>query len=115
MVGAESQMAEERIPAEAPFRPILDRVLIKRVEPEAAVDGFSVPEKYRQMSNVGVIIGIGHGVVLGREWHSLSEFVQVGQKCLYGEYTAERWDSPDGQAFWIVRLQDIRGIIPENQ
>ena len=112
----------------APFRPILDRVLIKRIEPEAAPDGFEVPDKYRQHTNKGVIIAVGDGVVLGQNFVPFVEeqphlgtdeegkskyyrtnFVRVGDTCLYGEYCAEQFEK-DGETFYIVRVQDIRGV-----
>lgn len=88
-----------------PFLPILDRVLIRRIEAEAAVDGFGVPEKYRQHSNVGIVIAIGENV------ERMTDRVREGSKVLYGEYTAEEWDAPNGDVYWIVRIQDIRGVI----
>jgi co-chaperonin GroES (HSP10) len=92
-----------------PFRPILDRILVKRIEAQAVVDGFSVPEKYRQSSNLGRVIALGDGIVLGQEWKPLTDFIREGDICLYGEYTAEALDL-DGERYWIVRLQDIRGV-----
>lgn len=92
-----------------PFRPILDRVLLRRVEPEAVEDGFTVPERYRQHSNLGEVLALGDGVVLGKEWKPLTDFVKVGDVCLYGEYTAEALEK-DGETLWIVRIQDIRGV-----
>ena len=102
----------ERIPADAPLRPLLDRVLIRRIEADAAADGFAIPEKYRQHSNLGVVIALGDGVVLGGQWKPLTDFVSVGSKIIYGEYTAEAYDH-NGQTYWIVRLQDIRGVVRE--
>ena len=93
----------------APFRPILDRILIKRIEADAVTDGFTIPEKYRQHSNLGTVIAVGDGIVLGREWRPITDFVQVGATVLYGEYCAECFEQ-DGEQFWIVRLQDIRGL-----
>jgi co-chaperonin GroES (HSP10) len=92
-----------------PFRPLLDRVLIRRIEPEAAPDGFSVPEKYRQHSNLGTVIALGDGIALGGKWRPLTDFISLGSVCMYGEYTAECLEL-DGEQLWIVRLQDIRGV-----
>ena len=91
------------------FRPILDRILVERIEAEAVVDGFQVPEKYRQHSNIGRIIALGDGVVLGKKWKPLTDFVQVGDLVLYGEYTAECWQDGD-KTYWICRIQDVRGV-----
>jgi co-chaperonin GroES (HSP10) len=92
---------------DAPFLPILDRVLIRRIEAEATAEGFSVPEKYRQHSNLGIVIEVGENVA------RLTDRVKVGAKVLYGEYTAEQWDAPNGDVYWSVRVQDIRGVICE--
>lgn len=96
--------------SEVPFRPILDRVLIRRIEPTATTDGFVVPEKYRQHTNEGVVIALGDGVVLGREWRPLTDFLHVGDTVMYGEYTAERWEATPDDVYWVVRVQDIRGV-----
>jgi co-chaperonin GroES (HSP10) len=97
------------MPSIPPFRPILDRLLIKRIEPEATPDGFTVPERYRQHSNLGTVIALGDGLQLGGVWRPLTDFIQVGSICMYGEYTAECLEV-DGETYWIVRLQDIRGV-----
>ena len=83
------------------FQPILDRVLIKRIEPEPTADGFVVPEKYRQHTNRGLVVSVGEEVDPHVVWN--------GAVVLYGEYTAEQL-SLDGEDYWIVRLADIRGV-----
>ena len=82
------------------FQPILDRVLLKRIEPEPTADGFVVPEKYRQHTNKGRVIAVGEETL---------DVVKPGDIVLYGEYTSENL-SLDGEDYWIVRLADIRGV-----
>ncbi len=94
---------------QVPFRPILDRVLIRKLETPKASDDFNVPDKYRQHSNDGVVVALGDGVVLGGQFKPLTDFLSVGDKVVYGEYTAERWQQ-DGEELWICRIQDIRGV-----
>ena len=98
------------MPEKIPFRPILDRVLLRRIEPEATAEGFAVPEKYRQHTNEGIVLALGDGVVLGKEWRPLTDFLKVGDICMYGEYTAEKWSGAEAEDCWIVRIQDIRGV-----
>ena len=92
-----------------PFRPILDRVLIRRVEAVATPDGFAIPEKYRQHTNRGVVIAVGDGVVLGTQWRPMKHYLSVGDIVLFGEYTAEKFVQGN-EELYIVRLQDVRGV-----
>lgn len=81
-----------------PFVPILDRVLVKRLEVAKDSDGFAVPEKYRQSTNKGEVLGVGTRVTS----------VKTGDIVLYGEFTAEKLTG--GDAIFIVREADIRGV-----
>lgn len=91
-----------------PFKPILDRILVRAL-PEQDESGFAVPKKYRQQTNRGEVVAVGDGVVLGGEWHPLMEFVNVGDRVMYGEYTSEKFDR-DAEELFIIRVQDIRGV-----
>jgi co-chaperonin GroES (HSP10) len=92
-----------------PFKPLLDRILVKRIDEIVGDDGFIVPEKYRQHSNWGEVIAVGDTVVLGGERIPLTDFVNIGDICRYGEYCAEAY-SVDDPSLFIVRLQDCRGV-----
>ena len=86
----------------APAKPILDRILVRRIDAPKAEEGFVVPEKFRQQTNRGEVIAIGDWVAE----HSLTEFVNVGDIVHYGEYTAEQLK--DDPTLYIVRIQDVR-------
>lgn len=91
------------------FAPLLDRILVKRVEAEKEVEGFVVPERYRQHSNWGIVQAVGQGVVLGPRYFTMEEFVSVGDMVRYGEYSAEQFSLED-DGLWLVRVQDLRGV-----
>lgn len=106
------------------FKPILDRILVRRIDEAKAEGEFVVPEKYRQHSNWGEVIAIGDGVVLGNEFYQFVQpvppmdmlkdkviynFVRPGDMVRYGEYTAEAF-SVDDPTLFIVRIQDVRGV-----
>jgi co-chaperonin GroES (HSP10) len=95
-----------------PFKTILDRILVKRVAAASTADGFEISEKYREKSLWGEVVAVGDFVVLGRECHKITDFVDVGDRVRYGEMTAEPFDQGAGtdQLMWLVRLQDIRGV-----
>jgi co-chaperonin GroES (HSP10) len=95
------------------FKPILDRILVRRLPVDEPKDGFVVPEKNRQSSNWGEVIAIGDGVMLGHEFCQMADFVGVGDWVKFGEYTAESFDTNDPDLF-IIRIQDVRGVRRKN-
>lgn len=99
----------------APFKPILDRILLKLVHEDSLKDGFEVPEKYRQHTNKGEVLAVGDCVVLSGHKLPITDFVNVGDHVLFGEYTAEKFASEElskqflSDELYIVRVQDVRG------
>jgi len=132
--------AEPKFPEKQyePFTPILDRVLIKRVAEDKNMEqledgsmrdkrtGFIIPAKYRQHSNVGIVLAVGDFVVMGGVKTRLSDIIKPGYRVLFGEYNAEKLKVPDAQVeamcdaigvefeasedLDVVRVQDIRGV-----
>jgi co-chaperonin GroES (HSP10) len=111
------------MPEFAPFKPILDRILLRLVRESKPVQEGDVPdirvsERYRQQTNKGEVLAIGDCVVLSGHKMPLSDFVAVGDHILFGQFTAEEFTAdelfqqfkltPDDQIY-IVRVQDIRG------
>ena len=94
-----------------PSQPILDRVLIRKIE-KAEVNEFAIPDKYREKSRLGEVIGVGDCVVLGGQRYPLTEFINIGDRVIFGEYTAEAYDHSDPTLAteFIVRIQDLRTV-----
>ena len=119
--------------------PILDRVLVMIVadDPDTELledgstrnkkSGLITAAKYRQHSNVGVVLAAGQHVVLSGMRFNLSEFVEVGDKITYGDYNSEVFPMDkkkiealcdaiqvnyieDPKGLRIVRVQDIRVV-----
>lgn len=90
---------QESLKKYEPFTPILDRVLIRRVE-DAPTTKMGVPDKYRQQTNKGEILGLGELV---------KSKLGIGDLVLFGEYNAERFQK-DGEELWLVREANIRGV-----
>jgi co-chaperonin GroES (HSP10) len=87
-------------------KPILDRILVRRLAAPKAEDGFVVPEKFRQQTNRGEVVAVGDTVVLGGLNVTIDTFISVGDIVHYGEYCAEQLkDDPN---MFIVRIQDVR-------
>jgi co-chaperonin GroES (HSP10) len=120
------------------FRPILDRILIKRCaekDQEVLEDGsvrdkksnLIISAKYRQHSNIGVVLASGAFVILGGQRIDMHEVVRVGDRVTYGDYNSEIliMSEPrvqalcdaisfnyfkDDEGLRVVRVQDVRGV-----
>jgi co-chaperonin GroES (HSP10) len=92
-------------------RPMLDRILVRRINAENDTV-FNVPDKYREKSRLGEVIAVGDCVILGGQRYPLTDFVNVGDRVIFGEYTAEAYDNTDITLAteFIVRIQDCRTI-----
>jgi co-chaperonin GroES (HSP10) len=89
------------------FRPILDRVLVRRSAPPQD-STIVTPDAYQQQSNEGVVVAIGDFVAIGGQTFPLSQFIRVGDRVRFGEYNAETFD--EKERLVLVRIQDIRGV-----
>lgn len=123
----------------APLQPIMDRVLIKRINdnPDLEIldDGSArdkktnmiIPAKYRQHSNTGIVLAAGSFVVTGGVRIPMSEILKPGDKVTFGDYNSEVFHMeehkekalcdalglnflPEEGSIRIVRVQDIRGV-----
>jgi co-chaperonin GroES (HSP10) len=96
-----------------PFTAIMDRIQVRVVEEtEEDAQGVHVPKKYRQHSNAGIIVATGIGVQVGPRFFTMEELGLVkGQKVMFGEYNAEKFDE-EGVEYVLVRAADIRGFWP---
>jgi co-chaperonin GroES (HSP10) len=121
------------------FTPVLDRMLIMRItdDPDTILlpdgstqnvkSGIVTAAKYRQHSNVGIVLALGKYVILSGVRFDITEFVNVGDKVTYGDYNSEVFpmddkkvealcDSlginyvKDEQGLRVVRIQDVRGV-----
>ncbi len=124
------------------FAPILDRILVKRVPDDPNMElledgsmrdkrtGFVIPARYRQHSNVGVVLAVGEFLVMGGVKIPMTEVVKVGDKVIHGEYNAEKVVLPESMVrelcdslglnfeanedLNLVRIQDVRGVYKQN-
>ena len=92
----------------APPKPILDRLLVRKIENVESTN-FEIPDKFRQQSRRGEVLAVGDGVMLGTEYVYLTDFVNVGDIVTFSEYTAEKFNN-DNDEIYIIRIQDIRVV-----
>lgn len=94
-----------------PFRPLADRVLIRRIEADNTTTdgGLLIPERYRQQSNKGEVVDVGQFYTTGGLVFQIP--LAPGDRVLFGEYNAEKF-LKDGEELLLVRFADIRGVEP---
>lgn len=142
----EVEKAEPKFPEKkyTLFAPILDRILVKRctegkelkIMQDGSVlntkTGLITAAKYRQHSNIGIVLATGQFVILGGQKIPMSDVVRVGDRVTYGDYNSEvfRMDEKrvqqlcdsvqmnyeaDEEGLRVVRVQDVRGVEREDR
>ncbi len=137
----EAPVAPKKYPEKkySAFTPILDRILVKRCAegPDMKImedgsvlntkTGLVIAAKYRQHSNIGIVLATGQFVIIGGQRIAMSEVVRTGCKVTYGDYNSEVFlmdedkvkelcdavqmnYEPDPEGLRIVRVQDVRGV-----
>lgn len=93
------------------FRPLHDRVLIKRIEEEVTSGGIVIPDNAKEKPSRGEILAIGTGKILNNgEIRPLD--VKVGDKVLFGKYAGTEV-KVDGAELVVMREEDIMGVIED--
>ena len=138
-----------KVVAEAPKRfpeptygtaqPILDRILVMGISDDPDTElledgstrskksGLITAAKYRQHSNVGIVLAAGGSVAIGGLSIPMEELIKPGYKVVYGDYNSERFPMDkkkaealcesikvnyvhDPKGLRIIRVQDVRTV-----
>jgi len=92
------------------FRPLHDRLLVKRLEEEEKTKGgIIIPDSAKEKPMEGEIIAVGKGKKLDDGKVSALD-VKVGDKVLFSKYAGTDIKM-DGEDYLIMREDDILGII----
>jgi len=96
--------------AKAKVRPLQDRVLVRRLEPEEVKKGgIIIPDTAKEKPQEGEVIAVGKGKVL--EDGSVRPLdVKAGDRVLFGKYSGTEVNIGDDE-FLIMREEDILGIL----
>jgi chaperonin GroES len=94
------------------FRPLHDRVLVKRVEEEAKTrGGIIIPDTAKEKPMQGEVLAVGPGVRNEKgELQALD--VQVGDRILFGKWSGTEVKM-DGEELLIMKESDVMGIVEE--
>jgi chaperonin GroES len=94
------------------FRPLHDRVVVKRIEAEEkSSGGIIIPDTAKEKPQQGEVIAVGPG---GRDEAGklIPMDVQVGDRVLFGKWSGTEVKI-DGDEYLIMKESDIMGVLLE--
>ncbi len=96
--------------AKLKFRPLHDRVVVKRINPEAKTKGgIIIPDTAREKPQQGEVVAVGPG---GRDEAGklIPIDVKVGDKVLFGKWSGTEVVL-DGEELLIMKESDVMGVL----
>jgi chaperonin GroES len=99
--------------AKLKFRPLHDRVVVKRIDAEEkSSGGIIIPDSVREKPSQGEIVAIGPG---GRDEAGklIPIDVKTGDRVLFGKWSGTEVKL-DGEDLLIMKESDIMGVIEES-
>src|SRR5438034_11753605 len=91
------------------LRPLHDRVLVKRVDPESVVKGgIIIPDTAKEKPQEGVVVAVGNGKLL-ENGKRLEMSVKPGDHILLGKYTGTEVKL-QGEELLILREDEVLAI-----
>jgi chaperonin GroES len=94
----------------ASFRPLHDRVLVRRVkEEEKTKGGIIIPDTAQEKPQEGEVIAVGPGA-RDEDGERIELDVKVGDRILFGKWSGTEVKI-DGEELLIMKESDIMGVI----
>ena len=94
------------------FRPLHDRVLVKRVEEEAKTKGgIIIPDTAKEKPMQGEVLAVGPGA-RDDKGELVPPDVRPGDRILFGKWSGTEVKM-DGEELLIMKESDIMGIVEE--
>ena len=96
--------------AKTKFRPLHDRVVVKRITAEEkSKGGIIIPDSAKEKPSEGEVIGVGPG---GRDEAGklIPIDIKVGDKVLFGKWSGTEIKL-DGEELLIMKESDVMGVL----
>ena len=98
----------------ANFRPLHDRVVVKRVkEEEKTKGGIIIPETAQEKPQEGEIVAVGPGA-RDEDGERIALDVKVGDRILFGKWSGTEVKI-DGEDLLIMKESDIMGVVEQKK
>jgi len=92
------------------FRPLHDRILIKRIEEKETVKGgIIIPDTAKEKPQEGEVVAVGQGKKT-EEGKVIALDVKAGDRILFAKYSGNEIKI-DNQEYLILREEEVLGII----
>ena len=92
------------------IRPLHDRVIVKRVEPETrTASGLYIPDAAGEKTDQGEVLAVGPGK-RDDAGKLIPMDVKVGDRVLFGKYSGQTV-KVDGEEYLVMREEDIMGVL----
>ena len=92
------------------FMPLHDRVLVRRIDPEAkTAGGIFIPDAAREKPQEGEVLAIGEGT-RSDSGALISMSVKPGDRILFGKWSGSEIKM-DGEELIIISESDILGVM----
>ncbi|MDP3746404.1 MAG: co-chaperone GroES [Phenylobacterium sp.] len=92
------------------FRPLADRVVIKRIEEEARTKGgIIIPDTAKEKPQEGEVVAVGPGA-RDEDGKRVPVDVKAGDRILFGKWSGSEVKI-DGEDLLIMKESDILGVI----
>lgn len=94
----------------AKFRPLHDRVVVRRVkEEEKSKGGILIPDTAKEKPQEGEVVAIGPGA-RDEEGNRIDMDVAIGDRILFGKWSGTEV-TIDGEELLIMKESDIMGVV----
>ncbi len=92
------------------FRPLHDRVLVRRIEQEAkTAGGIIIPDTAKEKPQQGVVVAVGSGV-RNEKGELVALDVKAGDRILFGKWSGTEVKL-NGEELLIMKESDILGVL----
>ena len=92
------------------FRPLHDRILIKRIaEKETAKGGIIIPDTAKEKPQEGEVVAVGSGKK-NEDGKVVPLDVKAGDRILFGKYSGSEIKM-DNEEYLILREEEVLGIL----
>ena len=92
------------------FRPLHDRILVKRIEEkETAQGGIIIPDTAKEKPQEAQVIAVGHGKKT-EEGKVVPLDVKAGDRILFGKYSGTEIKLAN-EEFLIIREEEVLGVL----
>jgi chaperonin GroES len=93
------------------FRPLGDRVVVKRVEEETKTKGgIIIPDTAKEKPQEGEIISVGPGALNEKTGERTPLELKAGDRVLFGKWSGQEV-KVDGDDLLIMKESDVLGVI----